>query len=425
MRPVMVIRMACISTTIARCGPYRDWVTKAMNDNMSYDRFITEQLAGDLLPNPTLDQLVATGFLRAHVTTNEGGSITEEVYVRNVVDRVVTTGTAFMGMTFECTRCHDHKFDPFTMNDFYSMFAIFNSLDGNAMDGNKKDPAPVIRVPSAEQTALLANLTAQVNQLQKKIDGDWPEIDQLQLAWEQQVFADEMALAKTKVAEAALGNWYLMGPFVATKAQQVNDKQGPEGKPVKLDETLSVAAGKSVKWTERTDWTDGRTHGLSREVGSHFLYRTITTDKARKIFLSLGSDDGIKVYLNNRPVFSKDVARAVAANQERVELALVAGENHLLIKIMNYGGNAGFYFSASTNKASTDKASTDEPAIPANILALIKTPREKRSAQQKKGLRHYYRNKIGTAESLKKNKGRFEQAGPKNAQMPIAESRRR
>ncbi len=116
--------------------PYRDWVVRAFNDNMPYDQFAIEQLAGDLLPNATTDQRIATGFNRCHVTTNEAGSIEEEVYVRNVVDRVVTTGTVFMGMTFECTRCHDHKYDPLTMKDFYSLFAFFNSLDAPAKDGN-------------------------------------------------------------------------------------------------------------------------------------------------------------------------------------------------------------------------------------------------------------------------------------------------
>jgi len=131
--------------------PYRDWVVRAFNMNMPFDQFVTEQLAGDLLPDATQDQKIASGFNRCHVTTAEGGSIKEEVYVRNVVDRVVTTGTVFMGLTLECSSCHDHKFDPVTMKDFYSMFAFFNSLDANPMDGNKKDHAPVIRVATEEQ----------------------------------------------------------------------------------------------------------------------------------------------------------------------------------------------------------------------------------------------------------------------------------
>ena len=141
--------------------PYRDWVVRAFNQNMPFDQFVTEQLAGDLLPDATEDQLVATGFNRCHVTTGEGGSIVEEVYVRNVVDRVVTTGTVFLGMTFDCTRCHDHKYDPFTQRDFYSMFAFFNSIDGAPMDGNKKDHAPVVKVLTAEQKTQIAELKQQ------------------------------------------------------------------------------------------------------------------------------------------------------------------------------------------------------------------------------------------------------------------------
>ena len=89
---------------------YRDWVVRAFNQNMPYDQFTIEQLAGDLLPDPTLDQRVATGFNRCNVSTNEGGSIAEEVFVRNVVDRVVTTGTVFIGLAMECTRCHLDNF---------------------------------------------------------------------------------------------------------------------------------------------------------------------------------------------------------------------------------------------------------------------------------------------------------------------------
>ena len=150
--------------------PYRDWVINAFNRNMPYDQFTIEQLAGDLLPEPDLDQLVATGFNRCHVTTNEGGSITEEVLVRNVIDRVVTTGTVFMGLTMDCARCHDHKYDPLSARDFYSMYAFFNSLDGGPMDGNREDPAPVVTVFSKQQREELAELTEKIAALEDEIE---------------------------------------------------------------------------------------------------------------------------------------------------------------------------------------------------------------------------------------------------------------
>ncbi len=171
--------------------PYRDWVVRAFNANMPYDQFVIEQTAGDLLDSPTEDQLVATGFNRCHVTTSEGGSIAEEVYVRNVVDRVVTNAEVFMGLTFECTRCHDHKYDPFTMKDFYSMFAFFNSLEANPLDGNSAQHAPILKVMSAEQKQEIADL-------QKKIDEMRSEIRQQVAAFE---YVEPESPAEAKPAE--------------------------------------------------------------------------------------------------------------------------------------------------------------------------------------------------------------------------------
>jgi len=148
---------------------YRDWVSKAFENNMPFDRFTIEQLAGDLLPNTTRSQRVASGFNRCHITTNEGGSIKEEVYVRNVTDRVATTGTVFLGLTLGCAVCHDHKFDPISQKEFYQLFAFFNNLDGNAMDGNSKTHAPVLHVASDAQEKQIAQFDADSKQIQTKI----------------------------------------------------------------------------------------------------------------------------------------------------------------------------------------------------------------------------------------------------------------
>jgi cytochrome c553 len=150
--------------------PYREWVINAFNRNLPYDRFVIEQLAGDLLPNPTLDQLVATGFNRCHVSTSEGGSIEEEVYVRNVVDQVDTNGMVFLGLSTGCARCHDHKFDPIRQKDYYQLFAFFNSIDGPALDGNSARPGPVVKVPSPTQTSQLERLQQKAAALQRQID---------------------------------------------------------------------------------------------------------------------------------------------------------------------------------------------------------------------------------------------------------------
>ncbi len=148
---------------------YRDWVIRAFNENKRYDRFLVEQLAGDLIPNATIDQKVATGFLRCNITTSEGGVIEEECYVRNVVDVTDTYGSVVLGLTIGCARCHDHKYDPLSQKDYYSLFAYFNSIDGSALDGNAARHAPVIPVPTAEQTQRLDELRARLATVNARI----------------------------------------------------------------------------------------------------------------------------------------------------------------------------------------------------------------------------------------------------------------
>ncbi len=127
-------------------SPWRDWVIRSFNDNLSWDRFITWQLAGDLLDSPTRDQLLATAFNRLHRQTNEGGSIDEEFRNEYVSDRVHTTGTAFLGLSLECARCHDHKYDPVSMRDYYGLAAYFNSIDESGLYSHftRATPTPVL-----------------------------------------------------------------------------------------------------------------------------------------------------------------------------------------------------------------------------------------------------------------------------------------
>ena len=150
-------------------SPYRDWVIRAFNDNLPYDDFTRFQLAGDLAPQPTRDQLIASGFNRLHLIIDRGTALPEESFHRNVIDRVTAVGTAFIGLTVQCAVCHDHKYDPLTMRDFYSLTAFFNNIDAEPETGGRSGSdflrglqPPYINLTDDQQDAELARLDATV-----------------------------------------------------------------------------------------------------------------------------------------------------------------------------------------------------------------------------------------------------------------------
>jgi mono/diheme cytochrome c family protein len=151
--------------------PWRDWVIKSFNRNQPFDEFITWQLAGDLLPNATKEQRLATAFNRLHMQNEEGGIVEEEFRVAYVVDRVNTMGTAFLGLTFECSRCHDHKYDPIKQKDFYSMFAFFQNIDesGQTSFFTSSMPVPALLLSTDAQDAKLAELRKGIQAKEKEL----------------------------------------------------------------------------------------------------------------------------------------------------------------------------------------------------------------------------------------------------------------
>ena len=163
--------------------PYRDWVVRALNENKPFDEFTIEQLAGDLLPDATLDQKVASGFNRCNPTSAEGGMIAEEYLSIYAKDRVDTTATVWLGLTLACAQCHDHKYDPFSQRDYYALYAFFNSLSEEASDRNIDNPVPFVRVATAEQQERLDAIDAEEARLTALLEAPNPELDAQETAW--------------------------------------------------------------------------------------------------------------------------------------------------------------------------------------------------------------------------------------------------
>ncbi|MBK7644313.1 MAG: PSD1 domain-containing protein [Planctomycetes bacterium] len=519
--------------------PWRDWLLGALREGMPYDEFVREQLAGDLLPDATEAQKVASGFNRNHVMTDEGGAIAEEYLVEYAVDRVNTTSSVFLGVSMGCARCHDHKFDPFTQEDYYSMFSFFDSLEEPGLYSQLPDPKrafePFMEVPTLEQQTEAASLKQQLADLRQQLDApvpseeaelahfeqeflasaklEWPAIQtlsaasakgaevaiqpdgstlwsganpdtddhvlrlrtqatglrlvalegltdpsldhssvgrapngnavlsgfrvqahsiadpaqskQLHFRWcwadfEQQngnyrlanvldddaqsgwavdghnradprvalfltdepfgfeggteltveldydsvypqhVFGRERVRVAT-LDEAVLARlplfasgWYSVGPFPGKSEELYEKSFGPEA-DARLDLTHNFGAGNQY-WNFSIEFADARLNVLAEGTNVSYVAKRIYAPSARHVEISSGSDDGLRVYLNGAEVFGKQIDRPLAADQDSFGLDLPSGESSLLLKIVNSGGQAGFYWRSAPQ---TDELPSD------------------------------------------------------------------
>jgi hypothetical protein len=182
---------------------WREWVIESFHQNKPYDQLTVEQIAGDLLPNATLDQKIASGFNRNHMVNFEGGAFPEEYRTAYVIDRVNTTGTVWLGLTVGCVQCHDHKFDPITQKEYYQLFAYFNSNGERGLDGQAGNAVPFIATPSPEQQKQIAALTVKIAELEKKFTDPLPEADAAQAAWEKTIPTGSVSVVTWHAAAAA------------------------------------------------------------------------------------------------------------------------------------------------------------------------------------------------------------------------------
>ncbi|MEZ6197029.1 MAG: PSD1 and planctomycete cytochrome C domain-containing protein [Planctomycetota bacterium] len=537
--------------------PWRDWVIGAFNENLPYDRFVVEQLAGDLLPDATRAQKIASGFNRNHMVNNEGGAIPEEYQVEYVVDRVRTTSSVFMGLTMACAQCHDHKYDPISQEEYYRFYDFFNRVPETGLDGDPMAPKPSLAVPDANEEAALAAAEAELAAARAALDAPQPELDAKQRAWEDamraelawrwsalhpqaarstggatfEIEADGTLLAggenpgvatyaieleteltglralwlevmmdpripgggparnshgnfvlsefratavskedptkrvpvtfgraiadysqdryeipkaidgnpgtgwavdghkrranrsavflakepfgfpggtileieieqnyggehtlgrfrlhatgdasrRAELAASELGDWSMIGPFPGLEGLPLRRDFGPES------DLAGEGEHGGLGWRPRPDFADGALHGFAgadEAIGTTYLRRVIRCETERTMRVAIGSDDAVALFVNGRRVFLNDVRRPLAKDQDLVELALAAGENVLLMKIVNHGGSAGMFF---------ERRAEYPTVLPGDVTRALATPAEAREARLEKALRDHFR----------------------------------
>ncbi|MBD3674055.1 MAG: DUF1553 domain-containing protein [Planctomycetaceae bacterium] len=252
--------------------PWRDWVIRAFNQNMPFDQFTIEQLAGDLLENPTRDQLVATGFNRNHMLNGEGGRIAEESRVNYVIDRVNTTSTTWLGLTMACCQCHDHKYDPLTQIEFYQFYDYFNHIDETGRVDAGGNANPVLDLPTESQLEREQQLRQQIADLQQS---------RQELMTPEKILAWETQLQKKLAKQESQSTWKTLIPqqFVSRNGQDHEIKtdgsiflsgKNPDKDVYEVTTTISVSslAGIRVEALHHDSFTNG---GLARSDSGNFV----------------------------------------------------------------------------------------------------------------------------------------------------------
>jgi hypothetical protein len=246
--------------------PWRDWVIKAFNENLPFDQFTIQQLAGDLLPNATRDQKIASGFNRNHMINFEGGAIADEYQVEYVMDRVEATSSVFMGLTMGCARCHTHKFDPISHKEFYQFFAFFNNVPERGLDGRTGNAAPLLPLPTPAQQQQLDALDAAIKATERALAAS--AVEPAQREWEASV-----TKAFTPLVTGGLTAHYALDNSFADQSGRYQDgrlvygdptfEAGRLGRAVAFDGDSEVTFG-NVGAFDRTDpfsitvWVRGR-----------------------------------------------------------------------------------------------------------------------------------------------------------------------
>jgi len=343
--------------------PWRDWVIKSFNANMPFDQFTIEQIAGDLLPRATLEQKIATGFHRTHMLNEEGGIIAEEFLAEYTADRVETTAAVWLGQTFNCARCHDHKFDPFTAKDFYAMKAFFHNVPerGVGIYSNpvRTNAPPFVKLPAPELEANIAALNAKLKPVEDQLKGlaagdlePWAKkLATTKIDW--QPLEPQKATGgdnPPQIADKAV----LIGPQETRANNIVIRAKLPAGKITAIRlECSTTAPSASFQWSELKV---GKTklHAIDATHAN-----VLDNDRKTKSVLSVAPDKPVQALFE-------------------LEKPLEAAEVAISIGVENAGGPSQWRLFATTNAT--------ELIAPASIVTIAQKEAAKRTAAERKQL---------------------------------------
>lgn len=334
---------------------FRDFVIKAFNDDLPYNKFIQWQIAGDEFEPDNIEALKATGFLgcgvrNAVITKNQ---VEKERY-DELDDILSTTMTAMLGLSVGCARCHDHKYDPITSNDYYRLLSTFATTVRAEI---------TVTQPSAEMDKALEIYERDHNRLVVKLK-DY----------------DENVLNSKSYTEPAIEHQPLqLSPWQSTGPLQTTGYLAGHNAVFPPEKTADSKPDPDATWRKRPDITDGVSHQISQSNSVFFYHRTITAESTTPAILSFGADDTVKAWLDGELIAERIIAAAVNADQALAHVTLPKGEHQLLVKIVNGPGIGGFYFNVK------------QQGVPKSIRDIVTTPVAQRSPQQAETLLNWSR----------------------------------
>lgn len=376
---------------------WRDWVIRAFNDNMPFDQFTIEQLAGDLLPNATREQKIASGFNRNNMVNYEGGAIPEEYLAAYIHDRINTTATVWMGLTMACAQCHDHKYDPISQRDYYRFYAFFNTIAENGLDGRNGNAVPILKLPTSAQEAELQRLTQSVKELEDRLEKPSTEAENAQAAWENGQSGDGgWRLAElTQVISESNANFEKLadGSYLANGPANEKDNYRITLRASSLNVTgLRLEVLPEEKLPSKGPGRGENGNFVLTDVrlsnGSPVPIQSATASHSQKGFpIGAAIDDKAETGWGILPEIGKTNAAVFA-------LAKPCLDSSELQMTLSFHSKFGRHSLGRFRLSLTDQPEPKENSIPENIRLLLAVVPEKRTSAQASDLRRYYRETL-------------------------------